>query len=127
MAAVTTELILKTIVEGTENALSQIKSLKDKVNGAADALVGFGKTTSLFVTAPIVLAGQKMLSAASDAVETQNKFESVFGNLKGEAEAFAATLGAAVNRNTTDIKNGLSAFQSFAVGLGYSKKEAIGR
>lgn len=126
MPTISTELILKTIVEGTEKAREQIKSLQDKVTGAANALVGFGKTTSLFVTAPILLAGKAMLNAASDAQETQNKFESVFGDLKGEAEQFAAALGAAVNRNTTDIKNGLSAFQSFAVGLGYSKKEALG-
>ncbi len=125
MAATTTQLILETIVKGTDKAVEQVKSLSSTIAKVSDGMISFGKTASLFVTAPIVAVGSQMIKAASDAVETQNKFEAVFGSLSDEAEKFANTLGDSVNRNVTDIKDGLSSFQAFAIGMGYADDEAI--
>lgn len=125
MSVTSTQLILETVVQGTEKAVQQVRSINTTLTNVSNSMVSFGKNATLFLTAPIVAAGSHMVKAASDAAETQNKFESVFGALSKEAGSFAESLGSAVNRNLTDIKDGLSSFQAFSIGMGYTGQEAL--
>ena len=121
--------------------LQILLTMKDKMSGslakADKQLSGFGnkiksitpslKTMAIGVAAlgtSAVVAGKKFVDLASDAEETQNKFASVFGEMTADAEKFADDLGRAVGRNVTDIKNGLSAYEGFSVGLGLSRDKA---
>jgi hypothetical protein len=83
-----------------------------------------GRDLSLGVTLPLALAGGAFVKAAADAEETENRFQQVFGSLADDASAFADDLGEAVGRSSIKIKDGLSTFQSFAVGMGFAREEA---
>ena len=78
---------------------------------------------------PIIGAGFIGLSGyiiklASDSQETRNRFNAVFGSMQNDAETFVKALSSATGRSVDQIRQGLSAFQSIAVGLGLGQKEA---
>lgn len=100
------------------------KKLTGNLQNTADKLDSFGKKASLAITAPMILAGGFAIKAAADAEEMENRFQAVFGNLADSSAEFADELGNAVGRSTIKIKDGLSVFQSFAVGMGFSRDQA---
>lgn len=61
---------------------------------------------------------------ASDASEGLNKFNAVFGQQAIAAEKFATTLASTVGRSKTEIRDAMSAFQGFFVGLGFAPDKA---
>ena len=80
------------------------------------ATVGVGALTAL---------GIRSVKLASDAKETENKFKAVFGTLTKEADAFVKSVSEGIGRNEQDLKEGLSSFQGFTVGLGFAREEAL--
>ena len=68
----------------------------DAVIGHADrvgkAATRMGTAMSLGVTLPLTLAGRSMVNAASDAEETQAKFETVFQSVSDKAANAAKVL-----------------------------------
>jgi len=73
---------------------------------------------------PLAAAGAASLKLASDAEETQNRFNAVFGDMSGQVNEFAATLADATGRNSVQLKDGLASFQGFAQGMGLASEEA---
>lgn len=73
---------------------------------------------------PLAAAGAASLKLASDAEETQNRFNAVFGDMSGQVNEFAATLADATGRNSVQLKDGLASFQGFAQGMGLASQEA---
>jgi phage-related protein len=66
-----------------------------------------------------------LVQSASDAAETQNKFEAVFDDLTGRAEAFVQQLATDVGRDPFALKDGLSSIQAFSIGLGFLPNQAF--
>ncbi|CAK9031722.1 Phage tail tape measure protein, partial [Durusdinium trenchii] len=64
------------------------------------------------------------IKAASDAEEVANRFSAVFGEETEAASAFVKQFATDVGRSETEVKDGLSSFQSFFLGLGVGGKEA---
>lgn len=106
---------LKKLQEGIGGVESQSKSLKNLVKGGL--IIGLANEIKGILTLPLQLA--------SNMEETQNKFEAVMGSMTGQAEEFTNRLAESVGRNKTDLKDGLAAFQSFAVGMGFTKEQAF--
>lgn len=90
-----------------------------------EQLNSFGQSASLGITAPLLLAGGAFVKAAADAEEMESRFRQVFGNLSAEASMFSTELGDAVGRSDVKIRDSLSTFQSFAVGMGFSREQAL--
>ncbi len=100
----------------------------------SDALGAFGaslssigtKLTGLSVGMGGALAAGLIpsIKAASDSQEALNKFNAVFKEQSDAAAKFADDLAKNVGRSSTEIKNQLSAFQAFFVGLGFDPTEA---
>lgn len=91
----------------------------------------FGKSTQRLgeslvrnVTLPMALAGGASLKLASDAEETENRFNSVFGSMSGSVREFARSIADATGRNFFQIQDGLASFQGMAQGIGLSNTEA---
>jgi phage-related protein len=66
-----------------------------------------------------------LIGAASNAAETQNKFDAVFKGMETQAEAFVAQLASDVGRDPFKLKDGLSSIQAFSVGLGLLPDQAF--
>lgn len=65
-----------------------------------------------------------LLNLASTAEETGNKFRQVFGDQAEAADQFATDLAASLGRSRTEIRDSMSAFQGFFVGMGFGGDEA---
>lgn len=65
------------------------------------------------------------IKLASDAEETSSKFNAVFKEGADEARAWADALAKAVGRSSFAIQEGLSSFQSFFIGMGFSADQAV--
>ena len=100
---------LEVIIIAKDQASAAFKGIKDAAGDAAGdvgtlskRLTGFGSSAgkvgavmSIGVTAPLMLAGQASVNAASDMAESASKMEIVFGPVSGEIAEFAS--GAAQN------------------------------
>jgi hypothetical protein len=101
---------------GIDGAVRRIQSLAGTLKHIGTLGAGIGTAMSV----PFIAA----IKHASDAQESLNKFRSVFGEQSKAAEEFASTLAKSVGRSEIDIKNALSSFQGFFVGLGFSGEKA---
>jgi len=68
--------------------------------------------------------GGMLANLASEAEETQSKFNVVFGNLARETNAWAESFGQSVGRARTDIKGWMAELQDTFVPLGNTRKAA---
>lgn len=113
-------------VEGRIDTLTKkARSLASK--GLANIKAGFSNVANAIpaLSAGIVGLGGLMLKFASDGQETLNRFNAVFGGLKDGANDFANSLASDTGRAISEVRNGMSAFQGMAVGLGFAEKEAF--
>lgn len=68
---------------------------------------------------------RQLISLASSAEETRNRFDAVFDNMSDKANEFAENVGKSVGRNVNAIREGLASFQSFAVGLDFAGEQGF--
>lgn len=107
------------LVRGLRRAQKRLQAFGRSVRDMG--LRVFSLTTAAF--APL---GALTIKAASDAQETLSRFEQVFGDQADAAAKFADDLAASVGRSKFAIRDALSTFQSFFVGLGFSANDARG-
>ena len=122
----------------------ELKESEKKVTKFGKKLSGFGKKvgSSLFVkplrlfaktfaiatpliTAGLALIGKSLVSAASDAEETQQKFSVVFSGIQDEAEAVAASIAKNYGLSRVETKKLLSSTGDLLTGFGFTQKEAL--
>jgi hypothetical protein len=103
--------------------------LKD--NGAERKLASFGKRAqqvgknlSKFVTLPILGIGAAMVKVASDAEETNSKFDAVFKNQSASVREWAKDFSDNVGRSTTANLGFLATIQDTLVPLGFMRDRA---
>ena len=101
------------------------RAAERRVESVADKLTDFGQKATLLLTAPFIAGASAAVKFASDAVETQNKFNAVFADNQTEANAWAENYADALDRVDTGTKDSLAIFQSMIVGLGATSKEAF--
>lgn len=119
------ELNTKNFDRGVRNAEGKLSGISSKIKNVGGQLQAMGGQLTAAVTAPILGIGGAALKAASDAEETQNRFDAIFRNLKSEADSFAEGLGDSVGRTTTEIQNGMAAFGGMAQGFGMADDKAL--
>lgn len=122
MPASARELVF--LITAEDKASKEFEKVQRQVEATAKQMISVGKTMSLAVTAPLTLMGGLFVKAAGDAAEMENRFKAVFGSLADSSETFAEDLGDAVGRSTIKIKDSLTVFQGFAVGVGFGKEQA---
>jgi hypothetical protein len=107
------------LVRGLRRAQKRLQAFGRSVRDMGIRI--FSLTTAAF--APL---GGLAIKAASDAQETLSRFEQVFGDQADAAAKFADDLAASVGRSKFAIRDALSTFQSFFVGLGFNATDARG-
>jgi hypothetical protein len=119
---VVSELINEIGFSVNQSQLSQVESSFESIRNRAAQV---GRTMTAAITAPLAAIAAVSIKAASDSVETQNKFNQVFGSISEDANKFATQLSTDLRRSNTGIQDNLASLQSFAVGMGFAEKEAF--
>lgn len=101
----------------------QLKKVENRLRDFGKGLRSIG-SSGLKLSAAIVTPFVAAIKVASDAQESMSRFKQVFGEQGAAAEQFANTLSKSVGRSAIDVRNGLSTFQSFFVGLGFSAEKS---
>ena len=105
---------------------SEFNKAMDNTKKAVDKLKPVVGRLNLVVTTAFTALTTLSTKAASDAVETQSKFNHTFGQMQTAANTFAEEFADSLNKADTQVKESLSNFQAFTVGLGFGQKEAFG-
>tara|TARA_Y100000310_G_C20703455_1_gene832279 strand:+ start:9734 stop:11380 length:1647 start_codon:yes stop_codon:yes gene_type:complete len=104
----------------------EVRKVENTFKRIQDKATSAGKSLSLALTVPFATLSALSLKAASDAVETQNKFNQVFSGISDDANAFASSLAKDLRRSEGVIQDNLSSLQSFSIGMGFAQDEAFG-
>ena len=88
---------IEVVIEAKDKASAKLKK-------TADNMVSLGKKMSIGLTLPFVLLTKSLIETASEAEETQSKFDTVFRGMTAEANAWAIQFSNDVGRATKDIK-----------------------
>src|SRR5581483_10203928 len=97
---------------------SRFKAWAASIQAVGVRLAGMGTV----LASPFVYA----VKAASDANETASKFGQVFGAQTQQAEGFVQQLARSVGRSRTEIREGMSSFQSLFTGMSFDPSKARG-
>lgn len=111
----------------TDQLTKGFKNMSKSFVANAKKIKDAGKAMSLALTAPILLVGASMLQAASDAEETGSKFDTIFKDMRDDAnktaDTFARDFGLAGSSarallgDTADLLTGLNFTQESALDL----------
>ena len=104
--------------EGLSGAEGSLKRFGGKMTSA-------GKSLTVGLTAPLAASAVALVKFGSDLEEEESKFNTVFGNMAGEAEAWAKTQARTIGRGVVDTKNQLADYAVVLQGLGYPTNEAL--
>jgi hypothetical protein len=106
---------------GLNDALSSAdKNLKDFGKSASD----IGKSMSMYITAPLVLAGGAAIKLASDFNESMNKVEVSFKSSAAEVQAFAKTTLTSFGIAEGTALDMAALFGDMATGMGVATSDA---
>jgi len=112
---------IKFIVKLADKALDKLKSgLGKTVNFAKAAITGIAQ-----VGAVVGGVGAFFVKAASDAEESNSKFDAVFKHLGSAADTWARSFSVAVSRNSTEVKGWMATLQDTFVPLGFTRDKAL--
>lgn len=106
----------------TTKTASQISAEWKKVG---DSLQKTGRDISLYVTAPIVGIGTAFVLAASDAEETVSKFNTIFRDLRDEADAVADKFAESFGLSSVAARQFLGDTSDLLTGFGFTAEAAL--
>lgn len=115
------EAVISADISQYNQDLDSAVSKLEKTAGAFDKI---GKNLTAKLTVPFTALAGVLVKTASDIAELQSKFDVVFGDLAGETEEWAETLGDAVNRSRFDIQAFSAELQDTFKPLGFATTEA---
>lgn len=109
-----------------------LNTYRNQIIGTANDIKRIGKQMqmagvqmSLAVTTPLVIAGKKMISSASDAQEVKSKYAQVFRDMREESELTAKQLAEDFDLASSTSKELLGNTGDLLTGFGYSQEEAL--
>lgn len=102
------------------------KSFSSSMKSMGASMTNAGKSMSTFVTLPLAGLGAGIVKLASDAEETANKFNVVFGSKNaGAMNAWIRDLRKIMPATTAEIQEMAATNQLMFEGMGLSSKEAM--
>jgi len=123
---VTTTVLDKFItILGFEADDSGIRKARKSFNEFAKDAKKIGKDLTTRVTFPIVGLGATMIKLASDAEETQNRFNEVFKGIEDEADTASKEISKSFNLAGLTTQKLLADTGDLLTGLGFTKKESL--
>lgn len=95
---------LNIVIRAKDKASPVFKKAEKQLKKTSDSLIKTGKKLTLGLTAPIAFFGASMIKAASDAEETQSKFDTVFRGMEDTTNDWAESFAQDVGRSRQEIK-----------------------
>lgn len=112
-------------ITGDQSALDKsLDTSTKKIEQTAAKMQKLGSKLTKFVTVPIVGIGTAFVKLASDAEETNSKFEAVFKDQSESVREWAEDFSDAVGRSTTENVGFLATIQDTLVPLGLARDAA---
>lgn len=97
----------------------------EELNNIARGVRNIGAGLTVGITLPVVLLGKSMVTAASDAEESNQKFDVVFGNLRKESNKTADTFAKDFGLATSTSKELLGSTGDLLTGFGFTQERAL--
>lgn len=117
--------LLRGARQSTMAVRSMTASMQRQTAIASAAFTRLGTVMTIGITAPLVLAGAKMVKLASDAEETANKFNVVFRNVRQESNKMATVLARDYGLSGLKSRQLLSDTGDLLTGFGFTGKSAL--
>ena len=108
-----------------DEAVRRTEGLEGDLKSIGSRLTSIGSDLTLKVTAPLALAGVGMVKLASDAEETQAKFEQVFGDMTDDMSAWVDEYGTSIGRARTDLQEMTATMMSIVKAMKFSGEEGM--
>ncbi len=117
------------IVRGRDEASKELRKISGSLKRFRTEVTNTVRTVAVsagivFGVGSIVRAGKEMVSAASFAEESGNRFDEVFKEQAATSDAFAEQLGEDVRRSKIRIKDYMATLQDTFVPLGLTREKA---
>lgn len=103
----------------------KVAGLSNRMKKLGDQSVQFGKKLSVGATLPILGLGAAMVKAASDAEETNSKFNTVFKDLQEESNQTARQLATDFGLSSTKARELLGDTGDLLTGFGFTQDSAL--
>lgn len=101
----------------------QLKVTEQNLKSFANSVDAMSVKLGAFGTASLTAFGY-FIKQASDARETLNKFNAVFGSFSGNANQFATDFGKRIGRDVNNLRDGMAAMDALIVGVGVQRDQA---
>ncbi len=111
------------LVKAYDEAKKRTEGFEGDLKRLGESLSSAGKDLTLKVTAPLALAGAGMVKLASDAEETQAKFEQVFGDMSDDMNEWVDEYARAQGRARTDLQEMTATMMSIVKAMGLAGEE----
>ncbi len=116
---------LKFVITAEDKASKEFKKVQKQLEATSKKMSSVGKTMSLAITAPFVLAAGLMTKAAIDAEEVKNKFNVVFRSVSSDADKVAQDLRDNYGLARSSAEDLLSATGDMLTGFGLTGAVAL--
>ncbi len=123
--------LIVNIIASMDKFKSNMKQVTGTLEQNKKSFEKFGKSLKVAAIAVVAMGAAmtalsfKLVKIASDAEEIQAKFNTVFKELKKEANLWAEDFGKSVGRATQDVKMWMAGLQDTFVPLGLARSEAF--
>ena len=118
---------ISVLIRAKDEASKVLDNVQTKMGGMAAGFEKHRKSIGLGMTilgGALTAVSVSSIKAASDVEEMQGKFDTVFGELSKEVEAWAKTHADAANRNRFDLMEYASVLQDTFVPMGFARDKA---
>lgn len=102
-----------------------LKRVGSRMKDFGNQMQSFGKDMSMRVSLPMIAAGASMVKAASDAEETESKFNTVFRSVSEQATAAFNTLREQYGLSSTTSRQLLGDTGDLLTGFGFAQEMAL--
>jgi len=110
---------------GLDGLDETIKGVTKRLEGVADKSIKLGRTLTARVTLPLAAVGVGLIKAASDAEETESKFEAVFSGIIDESDKTARALAENFGFSSVKAKQLLGDTGDLLTGFGFTQESAL--
>ncbi len=102
-----------------------VNKVGENIDKVSKGMIDFGGRLTAFVTVPIIALGTVMAKSASDAEETESKFEAVFSGISKESSKVAENLRNNFGLGRIEAKKLLGDTGDLLTGFGFTQKSAL--
>ena len=104
---------------------TKMRQVSNTMKKTGAQMKSIGKNMSMFITAPLVAAGGYMVKSASDAQESESKFNTVFSSIQQNAKAAMLELNKSYGLSRVESTKLLASTGVLLTGFGFAQDEAL--